>query len=257
MLKLKNSRDEIGDLIDKFQFKEATKRFMEVARFTNKYFNDQQPWVTRKTDPEKCATTLNLCIQAAWSLAVMMHPLLPFTSQKIWRMLDQKGDVEKASWQSIGQADIPAGHLLGDIEILFEKIPDKTIKNEIAKLQKMQQESPVKNKEEEPNLISIDDFKKVELKSAKVLAVEKVEGADKLLKLQIEVGEEKRQLVAGIAQHYDPEELIGKTIIIVANLQPAKIRGVESQGMLLAVSDGDSLSLLTSDKPVGSGKSIS
>jgi methionyl-tRNA synthetase len=121
----------------------------------------------------------------------------------------------------------------------------------------MQQETPEKQKQEEPKYLSIDDFKKVELKSAKVTAAERVEGADKLLKLQIEVGAEKRQLVAGIAQHYTPEELIGKTIIIVANLQPAKIRGVESQGMLLAVNDGDTLSLLTSDKNVDSGKPVS
>jgi methionyl-tRNA synthetase len=106
-------------------------------------------------------------------------------------------------------------------------------------------------------LITIEDFKKVELKSARVLAAEKVEGADKLLKLQIEVAEEKRQLVAGIAQQYSSEELVGKTIIIVSNLQPATIRGIESQGMLLAVSDGDTLSLLTSDKKVDSGKPIS
>jgi methionyl-tRNA synthetase len=105
-------------------------------------------------------------------------------------------------------------------------------------------------------MITIDDFKKVELKTAKILSAEKVEGADKLLKMQIQLGDETRQLVAGIAQHYDPQELAGKTIVIVANLQPAKIRGVESQGMLLAVTDGDNLSLITADKPVETNKSI-
>ncbi|UCF65815.1 MAG: methionine--tRNA ligase subunit beta, partial [bacterium] len=128
---------------------------------------------------------------------------------------------------------------------------------EIDILQKMQESNDQpEQKEIKKNMITIDDFKKIELKTAKVLVAEKIEGADKLLKLQIEVGEEKRQLVAGIAQHYSPEELPGKTIIIVANLQPVKIRGVESQGMLLAVSDQNTLSLLTPDQKVGSGKDI-
>ena len=105
-------------------------------------------------------------------------------------------------------------------------------------------------------MITIDDFKKVELKTAMVLTAEKVEGADKLLRMQIQVGEETRQVVAGIAQHYNPRELVGKTIIIVANLQPVKIRGTESQGMLLAATDGDELALLTTDKSINSGKSI-
>ena len=255
--KLKSGRDSIGNLIDQFQFKEATKQFMDVARFANKYFNDQEPWKTRRENADKCATTLNLCLQAAYSLTIMMHPILPFTSQKIWKMLQLEGQVEESQWDRIGELVLENDQTIDEIEILFEKIPDKIIKKEIERLQQMQQETPEKQKQEEPKYLSIDDFKKVELKSAKVTAAERVEGADKLLKLQIEVGTEKRQLVAGIAQHYTPEELIGKTIIIVANLQPAKIRGVESQGMLLAVNDGDTLSLLTSDKNVDSGKPVS
>jgi methionyl-tRNA synthetase len=254
--KLISGRDEIGDLIDKFQFKEATKKFMEVARFANKYFNDQEPWVSRKKNPDKCATTLNLCVQAAYSLTILMHPILPFSSLKIWRMLNLEGAIDEAGWQSVGELSIPDGHSLGTIQILFQKLPDKTITKEIEELQKMQEQSNTPEQQEDKHLISIDEFKKIELMSAKVLTAEKVEGADKLLKLQIDVGSEQRQLVAGIAQHYDPDSLIGKTIIIVANLRPAKIRGIESQGMLLAVSDGETLSLLTSDKPVESGKFI-
>ena len=164
----------------------------------------------------------------------------------------------KIDWQNVGKLEIEDEHQIGDIEILFEKIPDKTIQAEIEKLQKMQQgDEPKEQKEKKKNMITIDDFKKVELKTAKVLTAEKVEGADKLLKMQIQVGEETRQLVAGIAQQYTPEELPGKTIIIVANLQPAKIRGVESQGMLLAAIDGDDLALITPDKAIKDGKSVS
>lgn len=253
--KLAQSQESIGNLIDKFQLKEATKKFMDVARFANKYFNDQEPWRTRKENPDKCSTTLNLCMQAAYSLAILMNPILPFTSEKIWKMLKLKSKID---WQNIGKLNLEDGHQIGEVEILFEKIPDKIIQGEIEKLQKMQEGNKQEELKEKPGkMITIDDFKKVELKTAKVLSAEKVEGADKLLKMQIELGDETRQLVAGIAQHYDPQDLAGKTIVIVANLQPVKIRGVESQGMLLAVTDGDDLSLITADKPVETGKAIS
>ncbi len=253
--KLKEGRVKIGSLIDEFQFKEATRQFMDVARFANKYFNDQEPWRTRKENPEKCATTLNLCVQAAASLSILMEPVLPFSSEKIWKMLRLD---KPRLWENIGEQLVSEGDPVGDIEILFEKIADKDIEHEITKLQNLQQEKgKMEKKEETANLITIDDFKKVALKTAKVISAEKVEGADKLLKLQIEVGTERRQLVAGIAQHYAPEDLPGKTVIIVANLQPAKIRGIESQGMLLAVHDGTTLALLTADQEVTSGKSIS
>lgn len=255
--KLKQAKVKVGNLLDQFQFKEATRQFMDTVRFANKYFNDQEPWRTRKEDPEKCATTINLCLQTSHSLAVMMNPILPFSSEKIWHMLKFNGDIDSADWESIGETNLKVSHEIGNIEILFEKIPDEIIEKEIQDLKRLQEkEDQPTIEEKESNLITIEDFKKIELKSAKVLAAEKVEGADKLLKLQIEMGEEKSQLVAGIAQQYTSEELIGKTIIIVANLQPVKIRGIESQGMLLAIADGDTLSLLTSDKKVASGKPI-
>jgi methionyl-tRNA synthetase len=251
---LQSARDTIGNLIDGFQFKEATRQFMDVVRFANKYFNDQEPWKTRNENPAKCATTLNLCLQTVQWLAILMEPILPFSSVKIREMLNLK---DKPEWETIGEQNLPGGHLIGQAEILFEKIPDEAIQQELESMQKMQQGSTSPEKKEElTHMISIDDFKKVELKTARVLSAEKIEGADKLLRLEIEVGPEKRQLVAGIAQHYVPEELAGKTIIIVSNLQPAKIRGIESQGMLLAVTDGDKLSLLTPDREVDSGKII-
>ncbi len=259
--KLIKSREDIGELIDKFQFKEATRRFMDTARFANKYFNDQEPWKTRKSDPEKCATTLHLCCQAAYDLALLMHPILPFSSHKIWKMLQQEGKPEEIDWSEIGKMTLKEGQKIGELEILFEKIPDKTIKAEIEQLKQIEQKAGAAKSEQEPAeqepLISIDDFRKVQLKTARVLEAERLKGADKLLKLKIKVGDETRQLIAGVAQHYTPEEMVGKTIIIVANLQPAKIRGVESQGMLLAVNDGKGLSLVTSDRPMDSGKPVS
>lgn len=256
--KFGTGRDSIGQLLDEFQFKEATRQFMDVARFANKYFNDQEPWRTRKENPDKCATTINLCLQASYWLAILMHPILPFSSDKIQKMLKYSGKNDALDWEDIGTKFLKTGQKVGKPEILFEKIPDEKIRQEIEQLQKMQQNKTEKeNKKETVNLISIDEFKKVELKSAKILSAERVPDADKLLKLQVEVGSEKRQLVAGIAQHYKPEDLPGKTIIMVANLQPAKIRGIDSQGMLLAVNDGTTLALLTTDKTVPSGKPIS
>jgi methionyl-tRNA synthetase len=255
--KFRNGKEAIGQLLDEFQFKEATRQFMDVARFANKYFNDQEPWRTRKENPDKCATTINLCIQASYWLAILMNPILPFSSAKTQKMLRYERKKSTLVWDDIGNKFLKTGHKVGEPEILFEKIPDELIQQEIQNLLNMQHGKSKKDqKEEAKNLISIDDFKKVELKSARVLSAERVPGADKLLKLQVEVGNEKRQLVAGIAQHYKPEDLPGKTIIIVANLQPVKIRGIDSQGMLLAVSDGTSLALLTTDKTVLSGKPI-
>ncbi len=257
--RLTRGRDTIGQYIDEFQFKEATRQFMDIVRFANKYFNDQEPWRTHKINPDKCATTLNLCAQAAYSLAILMNPILPFTSDKIWKMLNLSGKPTETSWDNIGNLNLKDLHEIGKIEILFEKIPDETIEREIEKLHKLQERSEAEFQEEkgESQLISIEEFKKVQLKSAKVLSAESVAGTSKLMKLQIELGYEKRQLVAGIAEHYQPSDLIGKTIIIVSNLQPTKIRGIDSQGMLLAVTDDDKLALITADKPVKSGKPVS
>ncbi len=257
--RLQESRNTVGNLIDQFQFKEATRQFMDVVRFANKYFNDQEPWKTRKNNPKKCATTLNLCAQTAYSLAILMNPILPFTSQKIFRMLQIEQPPEQASWEEIGTLPLKEGHRIGEIEILFTKIPDKQIQAELDKFRRMQEQAEATSEEkgEEMEQITIDEFKRVQLKTARVLTAEKIPGADKLLKLKIQVGEEERQLVAGVAQHYRPEELVGKTIIIVANLKPAKIRGVESQGMLLAVTDSGTMSLLTTDKEVATGLTVS
>ncbi|MEJ2635685.1 MAG: methionine--tRNA ligase [Calditrichia bacterium] len=255
--KIRAGKEQIGKLIDEFQFKEATRQFMDLVRFANKYFNDKEPWKTRRDNPEACATTLNLCAQTACSLAVMMNPFLPFTSEKIWKMLQLDGKAAEAEWDTIDEFNLRDLHALGELEILFEKIPDKIIAAEVENMRKMGQAAEAEEAEEPVEPISIDEFRKVQLKTAKVLEAERVKGADKLLKLKIQVGHEERQLVAGVAQHYAPEELIGKTIIIVANLKPAKIRGIESQGMLLAVNDGEKLSLVTADKTVASGRPIS
>ncbi|NIS38588.1 methionine--tRNA ligase subunit beta [Candidatus Saccharibacteria bacterium] len=230
---------------------------MELARFANKYFNDKEPWVTRRSNLKRCRTTLNLCAQTTRSLAVLMNPFLPFTSEKIWKMLKVPGKIEQAAWDEIGELQLPDGHQFGKPQILFQKIEDDIIQKEVDRLKAIQVKMQKEKDAKDMSTITLDEFQKVELKTAKVLEAEAIPKAKKLLKLQVDVGGENRQLVAGIAQYYQPEELVGKNIVIVANLEPATIRGVESQGMLLAVQDDNQLTLVTTERDVSPGKPVS
>ncbi len=240
-------------LIDNFQFKHYVREFMDLARSANKYFNDKEPWKTRKSDPPTCAATIHYSLQLARSLAVLGAPLLPFTSRKI---LDMLGVDQMPEWDQSGQPGLSAGQVLGETKILFGKIEDDLMEQEIKKLQTTAPAAPVAEAEPE-NLISLDDVRRLELQVAEVIAAEAVEKSNKLLRLQLKIGVEQRQIVAGIAQHYPPAELIGKKVIVVVNLQPATIRGVQSQGMLLAASDGEKLAVLTVDRDINSGSRIS
>jgi len=238
--------------------RKAVSAFMDLARFANKYFNDQQPWVTIKQDPAKCATTFYICVQVLKGLAILMEPVLPFSARKLWRMLNLAAPFEKQIWDDAGTTNVPAGHRLGTAEILFEKIDDSVIEPEIEKLKSMTAKPT--EQQEEPKMsekISYEQFQKIELRIARVVAAEKVAKADKLLKMQIDLGDEKRQIVAGIAQHYQPEEMIGKQIVVVSNLEPAKIRGIDSDGMLLAaVEEGGKLSIIIPEKEMANGTRI-
>ncbi len=248
----------LGELIEKYQFKAYVREFMDLARFANKYFNDKEPWTTRKKNLEVCATTIHLCLQTAKTLAIVSEPVLPFTARKIWKMLNTE---DSLSWDDASKLTLKTGTEIRQPEILFTKIEDDVIQKEIERLQQAgapaeQKEEP--KKEQEMERISFDTFKKLDLRVATVLEAQKVEKADKLLQLQIDLGDEKRQIVAGIAKYYAPEDLVGKKIIVVANLEPAKIRGVESNGMLLAATDKDeNLVLLTVDNEIANGAKVS
>ncbi len=257
--KIKTVPEKLGSLIEKFQFKAYIREFMNLARFANKYFNDKEPWQTRKTDLKTCGTTLHLCLQMVRTLSIVGEPVLPFTARKIWNILNLNN---QHSWEDASKLRIFRGHLINQAEILFVKIEDDIIEQEIQRLEKVaetnQNEKPEQKANRENQMIDFDTFKNVELKIAKIIAAEKVEKTDKLLKLQIDLGDEKRQIVAGIAKSYAPEELTGQQIVIVANLEPAKIRGVESNGMLLAaVDENDNAILITPQKEVANGTRIS
>ncbi len=255
---------KIGDLLEGYELRKATAAIIDVARFANKYFNDQEPWRSSRDNREKCATTINLCIHAARTLAVLMAPLLPFSAEKLWAMLGHSDSVHDQPWDGCGARVLPAGHALGQEQILFTKIEDSQIEPELERLRKALAamrgepiEEPKPPALETKPRISYDEFAKVDLRLARVVKAEKVEKADKLLKLELEVAGEPRTIIAGVAKHYQPEELVGKMIVIVANLEPAKIRGVESNGMLLAAEDGQGrMAILSPQGPIDSGAKV-
>ncbi len=254
---------EVGAALENFEVRRALKAFMDVGRDANKYFNDKAPWAAVKRDRAACAATLNVCVQVSRALAVLMAPFMPFSAEKLWSLLNLSGSVHEQDWDGAGSQLLEAGHVLGQPEILFDRIEDAIIDQQIAKLKAAARPGPspadreTKPEEDSP-LISIDEFRKVDLRVARVLSAEKVEGADRLLKLDVAVGSEKRQIVAGIAEHVDPATLPGKSIVVVANLQPARIRGLESQGMLLAAEDeSGTLRLVTVDGDIACGARVS
>lgn len=238
-----------------FRFRDAVTETMNLAQAANKYFNDAAPWKSLKEKPEECARTMFICAQAVRSLGVAFAPILPYTSRRILDMVQAVEGVH--SWKTIGLPLVPAGTPIAIPDRLFAHISDEAIQEQIAKLGPQQAIQPVA--EEEPsNLIDIADFKKVALRTGIVLAAERIPKSDKLLKLQVDTGTEKRQIVAGIGKFYAPEDMVGKTVIVVANLRPAKLMGVESQGMLLAANMPDgSLSLVAPDtKGVAAGTEV-
>ncbi len=227
-----------GAYMDAYRFRDAIAEVMNLARAANKYFNDAEPWKTAKADPQRCATTIHTCLQVVRGLSILMSPVVPGASQRLWGMLGLPGSVEGQSWESAGRPGLSGGHAIGTPAILFTKIEDEVIERELARLGRPAEEVPSSTPAVPAKpTITIDDFTKVDLRIATVIAAERVPKSEKLLKISVKIGEEQRQIVAGIAQHYTPDDLAGKSVVVVFNLQPAKLMGQESQGMLLAATD--------------------
>ena len=245
MLELARAPKRIGDLYRSFRFREAALETMNVARAANKYFNDAEPWKTRKDTPDRCATSLNICLQVVRSLAVLFEPIIPFSSVKIWEMLNlELGNA--SNWASVPQLLVPTGHRLGEPAILFTKVEDETVEREISRLGNSPEaaaEEPPVQVELKPE-ITFEDVMKLDLRVATVMAAERVKKSAKLLKLQIRIGNLDRQIVAGVGKEYEPEALIGRRIVVVANLKPATLMGNESQGMLLAANSPEDVPTL-------------
>jgi methionyl-tRNA synthetase len=225
---IKSTRDTAGNLIEHYRFRDAVLEIMNLARFANKYFNDNEPWKTLKSNHVRCASTIHFCLQAVRSLAILLEPIIPFTSARIWTMLRLAGTPSGDGWLSASEPRLSSNHPLGEPAILFTKVEDEIIQQQVQKL-------PTVNTEQ-PSTVTIEDFRRLDLRVARVIAAERVPKSEKLLKLRVSLGTEERQVLAGIAQHYQPESLVGKKVVLVANLAPAKLMGLESQGMVLAAS---------------------
>ncbi len=222
---------KIAKAIEQFRFREAVSEWMNVARMGNKYLAETEPWKLIKTDEERVKTIMNVALQISCNLAILAEPFLPFTSAKLFGLLN----LSSLKWPAAGQTNnIAAGHVINKDELLFSKIEDSEIQAQLEKLEKSKKENmasaPVKEVKTET---SFDDFSKMDIRTATILEAEVVPKTDKLLKLLLDTGIDKRTVVSGIASYYKPEDIIGHKVCLLANLAPRKIKGIESRGMIL------------------------
>lgn len=229
---------DMESYLDNYRFRDALKEAMNLARIGNKYLADTEPWKLAKTDMERVSTILNLSLQISANLAIAFEPFLPFSACKLRKMLG----METANWDLLGSIDIlDADSQLSQPELLFEKIEDSVVEAQIQKLLETKKANELKNHKAAPIRENIDfeTFTKLDIRIGKVLECQKVPKADKLLQFKIDDGLGGRTIVSGIAKHYNPEELVGKNVCFVANLAPRKLKGIESQGMILSAEDAD------------------
>ncbi|HMM02593.1 MULTISPECIES: methionine--tRNA ligase [unclassified Dysgonomonas] len=250
-------KEVVESYLETFRFRDALKEAMNLARIGNKYLADTEPWKVAKTDMARVETIMNIALQLTANLSIAFEPFLPFSVQKIRQFINK----DNLTWEQLGRIDLlPAGHQLNPSELLFSKIEDETIEKQIQKLldtkKANEQAVEIKVAPQKEN-IAFDDFAKLDLRVGKVLECIKVPKADKLLQFLIDDGMGKRTIISGIAAWYKPEDLVGKQVCFVANLEPRKLKGVESQGMLLSVEDSDgTLSLIQPPKDVTPGSQI-
>ena len=236
---------KIEQSLERYRFREAQQELMNIARLGNKYLADEEPWKLIKTDVERVKTIMYVALQVATALAITSEPFLPFTSEKLKNILQ----LGTTAWEQVKQnptALLPTGHKIGVATLLFEKIEDAAIAKQLERLENTKQA----NRQEaqaaaevtvapQKELISYDDFAKMDIRIGTILSAEKMPKADKLLILKVDTGIDQRTIVSGIAQSFNPEEIIGKRVTVLANLAPRKLRGVESQGMILMVENAE------------------
>lgn len=245
---INKSAKEIAGFLENYEFRNSLTALMNLARFGNQYLQTEEPWKTIKDSPEKAANSLFVGAQIAVALAQLCEPFMPFSSEKLLNMFN----VQKAEWSDVETKSvlIETGHQINTSSLLFSKIEDDVIEAQIQKLENTKQNNKKTNPNANPmkDEITFDDFTKIDLRTATILEAEKVEKADKLLKLTVDTGVDVRTVVSGIAESFTPEEVIGKQVMILLNLAPRKIRGIESQGMLLLTTKPDGkLSFVTPD----------
>lgn len=234
--KIKQAPFAISKSIENYRFREALAELMDLARSGNKYLADTEPWKLISTKPERVQTILNIALQVTANLAILAEPFLPFTAQKLQKMLN----IDNLKWADAGDDQlIPNGHQLNKPELIFEKIPDEAIEAQVEKLKASKAANDIATKKTVPAkpTVSFDDFNKMDIRVATIIEAEKVPQTTKLLKLKLKTGLDIRTVVSGIAEHYDPEKIIGQQVCLLANLAPRNIKGIESQGMILMAED--------------------
>ncbi|GAB7255867.1 methionine--tRNA ligase [Polaribacter sp. OB-PA-B3] len=249
----------IGKSIERYRFREASQELMNLARLGNKYLADEEPWKVIKVDAERVQTIMYVALQISTALAVVSEPFLPFTSTKLKGILNLDLNL---SWEDITVKDIllPAEHQINKAELLFSKIEDQTIDAQVAKLEATKIANEQENKAVEPQkeTIEFDDFTKLDIRIGTILEAEKVAKTKKLLKLKVDVGIDTRTIVSGIAESFSPEDIIGQQVSVLVNLAPRKIRGVESQGMILMTdTPKGKLAFVEPEKAVKNGQQVS
>ena len=266
---LKAFPDTLSKSLERYRFREASQELMNLARLGNKYLADQEPWKLIKTDEERVKTIMFVALQIATGLAILSEPFLPFTSNKLKGIL-RHAELDSAShWDDIATRDVllPAGHQLNPSELLFRKIEDTEIQQQLDKLEATKKanasttlSTDTMDKETAPlkDTITFDDFSKLDLRVGTIIEAEKMPKADKLLILKVDMGLDTRTIVSGIANSFKPEDILGKKVTVVANLAPRKLRGVESQGMILMTEDKDGKLVFvnTDEDGVNNGETI-
>ena len=225
--------EKLETAIEKYHFREYSQQLINLARLGNKYLAEQEPWKLIKEDPERVKTIMNTALQIAASLAILSEPLLPFTSDKMKKMFNFSN-----SWNEVSGNILTESHQLNSAELLFDKIEDAEIEKQLEKLKANKMEESSKNVKPKEN-ISFDDFSKLDLRTGTIITAEKMAKTKKLLVLKVALENEERTIVSGIAESYNAEDVIGKKVTVLTNLEPREIRGVESQGMLLMGEDKD------------------
>ncbi len=253
---LKEFAKNIGSYLDKFEYRNALMEYMNLARLGNQFLQSQEPW-KKQDNPEEVKGIMYAAAQIAGMLAQLGEPFMPFTSEKLYKMLN----ISPLDWNELETIEeiIPGGHQLNPSELIFAKIEDETIDFQINKLQKSKTQNLMTNPNAEPQreTIQFDDFTKIDMRVGTILEAEKVEKADKLLKLKVDTGIDVRTIVSGIAESFTPEEIVGKQVTVLVNLAPRKIRGIESQGMLLLTDKEDGkLTFLVPEEKTANGVNI-
>ena len=254
---LKEAPSAIEKSLDRYRFREATGLLMGVARLGNKYLADHEPWKLIKSDPERVKTIMNVALQLTAGLAYLSEPFLPFSTEKLKKMLNLKTIENPFEHLKSASVLVSAGQILGASELLFRKIEDAEIQNQLDKLKSTEKDSTIMQEPQKP-AINYDTFSSLDLRVGTILSAEKMPKADRLLILKVDTGLDQRTIVSGIAEHFSPEEVVGKKVCVLMNLEPRKLKGVESQGMLLMATDSEGkLSFMSPEDAVAAGSAIS